>query len=206
MNPALQALGLLLPADLQPVLDQVDPGVDHHLLDHRSQFQEALRLLRGAETHDPFHAGPVVPAAVEDHDLAGGREVGDVALNVQLGLLTLRRRGQGDDPEYTRADAFGQSLDGSALAGRITALEYDADTGSGLFDPVLQRHELDLQTSQLLLVLLAFHPLAADGGFRCRIAELFRRLKMTLPTHAGQTATAVCRVARPRCVPLSGRR
>ena len=37
--------------------------------------RNALGLLRGAEAHHPLDAGAVVPAAVEDHDLAGGREV-----------------------------------------------------------------------------------------------------------------------------------
>ena len=41
-------------------------------------------LLVGAEAHDPLDAGPVVPAAVEQHDLPAGREMGDVALEVPL--------------------------------------------------------------------------------------------------------------------------
>ena len=38
----------------------------------------------GTEAHDPFDTAAVVPAAVEDHDLAGGREVRNVPLHVHL--------------------------------------------------------------------------------------------------------------------------
>ena len=59
-------------------------------------------LLLGAEAHHVFDAGPVVPAAVEDHDLAGRGKVLDVALHVELRLLAVRGRGQRDERE-TRA-------------------------------------------------------------------------------------------------------
>ena len=36
-------------------------------------LEEPVGLLLGAEAHDPLDAGAVVPAAVEDHDLAGRR-------------------------------------------------------------------------------------------------------------------------------------
>ena len=37
-------------------------------------LQELLRLLLGAEAHHALDAGAVVPAAIEDHDLALGRQ------------------------------------------------------------------------------------------------------------------------------------
>ena len=36
------------------------------------------------EAHDPLHAGPVVPTAIEDHHFAGGGQIGHVALEVHL--------------------------------------------------------------------------------------------------------------------------
>ena len=80
-------------------------------------------LLGRAEAHDMFDAGAVVPAAVEDNDLARSREVLHVALKVHLALLAVGRRRQGDNAEDTRADAFGDRLDGAALAGGVAALE-----------------------------------------------------------------------------------
>ena len=52
----------------------------------------------GAEAHHPFDAGAVVPGPVEQHDLPGRRQVGDVALEVPLALLGLGRLGQRHDP------------------------------------------------------------------------------------------------------------
>ena len=112
-------------------------------------------LLRRAEAHDVLDAGPVVPAAVEDHDLAAGREALDVALDVHLGLLAIGRRRQRDDAEHTRAHPLGERLDGAALAGRVAPLEDDDDALARDLDPVLQPAELDLQLAQFLLVDLA---------------------------------------------------
>ena len=88
-----------------------------------------LGLLLGAEPHHPLDAGAVVPTAVEDHDLAGGREVRQVALDVHLRLLALGRRRQRHDAEHARADPLGDRLDRAALAGGVPALEHDADLG-----------------------------------------------------------------------------
>ena len=62
---------LLLLADLEPDLDQPDAAIDDELLDDRAELEEALVLLGRAEAHDVLDAGAIVPAAVEDHDLAG---------------------------------------------------------------------------------------------------------------------------------------
>ena len=70
-------------------------------------------LLLGAEPHHVLDAGPVVPAAIEDHDLAGGGEVLHVPLHVDLGLLAIGRRRQGHDPEDPRADPLGDRADGA---------------------------------------------------------------------------------------------
>ena len=94
----------------------------------------------GAEAHHVLDAGAVVPAAVEDHDLARGREVLDVALHVHLRLLAVRGRGQRHEAEDARADALGDGLDRAALAGRVAALEDDDDAQALVLDPLLQVH------------------------------------------------------------------
>src|SRR3954462_13414390 len=68
-----------------------------------------------------FDAGAVVPAAVENHYLAAGREMRDVALQEDLGLLPVRWRWQGDHAEHSWAYFLGKSFDGAALAGGIAA-------------------------------------------------------------------------------------
>ena len=95
-----------------------------------TMLEEPLRLLLGAEAHDPLDAGPVVPTAVEDDDLAGSREVRDVALHVHLRLLALGRRGQRHDAETRGTHPFGDRFDRPALAGGVAAFEDDADLGA----------------------------------------------------------------------------
>ena len=87
---AANRLLLLLLSDFKPDFDQLDAAVDDILLDLRAKLQEALVLLLAAESHDVFDAGAVVPAAVEDHDLARCRELLDVALHEQLRLFAVR--------------------------------------------------------------------------------------------------------------------
>ena len=70
------------------------------------------------KAHHPLDAGPVVPTAVEDHDLARRWKMRQVALDVHLGLLTVGRRGERDHPEYPRAHPLGDPLDHPALPGR----------------------------------------------------------------------------------------
>ena len=48
----------------------------------------------GAKAHHALDAGAVVPAAVEQHDLAGRRQVRHVALEVPLRALAVVRRRQ----------------------------------------------------------------------------------------------------------------
>src|SRR5215471_20274089 len=88
---------LFLRADLQPIFEQDDTGIDDNLLKRGHHFQEMFGLLFGAEAHDPLNAGPVVPAAVEDHDLPGRGKMRDVALGVHLRLFALGGRGQRHD-------------------------------------------------------------------------------------------------------------
>ena len=125
------------------------------------ELEEPPMLLGRAEAHDVFDAGAVVPAAVEDHDLAAGRKVLDVALDVHLALLAVRRRGQGDDAKDARAHPLGDRLDGSALAGSVATLENDDDPLVLLLDPGLEMAKLLLQLAELLLISLATHGLVA---------------------------------------------
>ena len=147
-----EALFLLVHADFEPDLDQLDAAVDDVFLDLRDGLEEVPVLLLGAEAHDGFDAGAVVVAAVEDHDLAGGRKPLDVALGEHLGLLAIGRRRQRHDAEHPRADALGYRLDRSALAGCVAAFEDDDDAQAFVFDPCLQVTQFDLQLAQFLLV------------------------------------------------------
>ena len=107
-------------------------------LDLRTQLQESLVLFLRAEAHHVLDAGAVVPAAIEDDDFAGRGEVLQVALHVDLGLLAVRGRRQGDDPEDARAETLGDRANRAPLAGAVTAFEHDDDAQALFLDPALQ--------------------------------------------------------------------
>ena len=140
----LEAALLLLVADRQPVLDEDDPRPQQLALELRAAAHELLVLLLRAEAHDVLDAGAVVPAAVEQHHLAGGRQMRHVALEVPLRALPLRRRAERDRPHHARVRLLGDPLDRPALAGRVATLEDHHDLQALVADPLLQAHELDL--------------------------------------------------------------
>src|SRR5262249_22306819 len=155
-DTGFEATLLLRFAHFEPVLDQPDAVVHDVLLELGADLEEALVLLFRAEAQHVFDAGAVVPAPVENHDLAGSRGVLEVALHVELGLLAIGRRRQRHLAEYAMADTLGDRLDDTALAGGISPFE-DHDYPRTLFlDPILQRAELCLQLAQRLFVLLTF--------------------------------------------------
>ncbi len=84
-------------------------------------------LFLGAEAHDVFDAGAIVPAAVEDHDLSSGREMLYVSLDEHLALFPIGRSGEGYGPKHARAYFLGESLDRASLAGGIAPFEQDDD-------------------------------------------------------------------------------
>src|SRR5262245_43601096 len=83
-SPLMEASLLFLVADGEPVFQQDDAAADEHPLELRAGAQEFRVLVLRAEAHDVFHPGPVVPAPVEQDDLPGSGQVGDVALEVPL--------------------------------------------------------------------------------------------------------------------------
>src|SRR6185436_15546751 len=166
LEPAL----LLLVGDRQPVLDDDDPGAQEVALELRARPHEVLVLVLRAEAHDVLDAGAVVPGAVEQDHLARRRQVRDVALEVPLRALALRRRAEGDDAHDPRVRLRRDALDRAALAGRVAALEEHRDLEAGVDDPLLQAHELRLQALELLLVLAL-----AEGARLGRAAVVHRR-------------------------------
>src|SRR5262245_13092333 len=158
LDPRLEASGLLLVAHLEPVLEQDDPVLDHQPLEARDHPEEALALVRGTEPEHVFDACSVVPAAIEDHDLSGRREMRDVPLGVQLGLLHVGWRWKSHDAEDPRAHSLGDGLDDSALPRAVASLEDDDDLEALVLHPFLKPAELGLETAEVPPVLLALHP------------------------------------------------
>ncbi len=179
---------LLLVGDREPVFDELDAGADQHALELRARAEELLDIGFRAETHDTLDAGAIVPTAIEEHDLAGGREVRGVTLEVPLCALALVRCGKRGNAADARVQPLRDALDDAALAGRVTAFENDDDLELLLHDPVLQLDQLALEAKQLLEVDLAVEARelrAPFGAFRALVLELQLELLVEAVEHLG---------------------
>src|SRR5204863_292177 len=148
----LEATLLLLVGDREPVLDQLDSRSHQHPLELRAGAHELLVLLLGAEAHHALDARPVVPGAIEQDDLPGGGQVCDVALEVPLGLLPLRRRRERHDAADPRVRPLGDPLDHPALAGGIAPFEDHDDLQPLRLDVLLHDHTLALSRPLLCAI------------------------------------------------------
>src|SRR5690606_18234920 len=154
-----EALLLVHLVDRQPVLVEQDAVVDQQLLEHRRLFQEQLVLVGGTEAHHLLDAGAVVPAAVEQHQLARRRQVRGIALEVPLRHFALARLRQCDDAHLARVQPLGDGVDHATLAGGVAALEQDHHPLAGVRQPVREVVQLELERLERLLVLLLLHRL-----------------------------------------------
>src|SRR5215469_11220926 len=109
-------------------------------------------LLIGAETHDLFDPGAVVPRTVEKYDLPRRGQLHDVALEIPLPALTLGRDGERDDPRVAGIQVFHESFDGTAFTRRVAALKDDDNAVARILNPVLQLEQLHLQQPLLVIV------------------------------------------------------
>src|SRR5437773_4795014 len=123
VNAGLKSPCLFVVVYFEPVLDQMDSIRHDKLLKRGAPLQKLTVFFFGTKPHDIFHSGAVVPAPVEDHDLACRRKVRQVSLQVNLTFLAVRWSGKRDDPEYARADAFRDRFDRAAFSGAVAAFE-----------------------------------------------------------------------------------
>lgn len=126
----------------------MDTGAGEHALELRHAAEELFVLVVVAKPHDLLDARAVVPAAVEQHDFAGRRQVRDVTLEVPLGLFAVIRRRQGGNPADPGVQALGDALDHATFAGGITPFEQNHHFVAGLHHPALQFHQFALQAEQ----------------------------------------------------------
>ena len=101
----MKALQLHLAADGEMELEEVDAVAHEQRLELRRIAQEVAHLLLGAKAHHALHAGAVVPGAVEQNDVALGRQVRDVALEIPLAALDLGRFGECNRAGVARVEA-----------------------------------------------------------------------------------------------------
>ena len=175
VDPRPEAPLLLLVADREPVLEQEDAVLDEQSLEHRALVEEPPVLLRRAEPDHVLDAGAVVPAAVEQDDLAGGGEVlrrsaGNTTRRLALGRV---RKG-GDAGErglrYSVIRLIAPPLPAASRPSKTIT------TRLPRAHPFLELHELCLEPQQLGLVDGARHPRRLSclrgGGLGLRLRGL----------------------------------
>src|SRR5262249_50330989 len=142
---------LLLLTDLQPELDQIDPGINEESLKRRNVFEKSLVLFLRAEIHHVLDSGAIVPTAVENDDLASCRKMLEIALPIKLRLFPVGRSRQRHKAEHAWADALGDRFDRSSLACGIAPFEHDDGAQPLMFHPILEPAQLGLELAQFLL-------------------------------------------------------
>ena len=157
VEPFPKPLLLLFLVCAQPVFEQQNAVIDEHFLERRDLAQELLDLLVGGEAHHLFDTRAIVPAAVEQHDLARRRQMRDVALEIPLARFGFGGLAERNDMALARVELFGHRADRPALARRIASLKQHDDPLTGLLCPAGHRHQLFAHGLQRGFVFLAFH-------------------------------------------------
>ncbi|ENN83982.1 hypothetical protein RHSP_70511 [Rhizobium freirei PRF 81] len=152
--PVVETLQLHLPADIEIEFEEVDAVLEDELFHLRRLLQKLLVLFRRAKAHNRLDTGAVVPGAVEQHEFASGRELRNVALEVPLPSLTVRRLGQRHDTRQARVHVSRCRRDRAALAGGVAPFEQRHHPLAGRLQPELHLDKLDLQRLQLVEILL----------------------------------------------------
>ena len=129
----------------EPILDKKDAGARNHGLEIRHGLEKLLIFDVRTEAHNPLNACPVVPAAVEENDLAACGEMRDISLKIPLPPFPLGGRAQGDDTILPRVHSMGDALYHAAFSCGIAPLENHNDLELFGVDPLLQFHKFALK-------------------------------------------------------------
>src|SRR5262245_12844677 len=143
---------LLLVRDREPIFNEHDARAHQHLFELGNRAQELLVLLARAEAHNVLYTSTIIPAAIEEDDLASSRQVRNVALEIPLRTLALIGCRQRRNPANARVQTLRYPFDRTSLAGRISAIEDHHQLEFLVDHPILELHQLALQAEQLLEV------------------------------------------------------
>src|SRR5262249_15234191 len=138
--------------------------------------EELLDVRVCAEPHHALDARAIVPTAIEQHEFADRRQMGDVALKIPLRALALARYGERDDAAHPRIQALRDAFDDAAFSGRIASLEQHHHFEFLLNDPVLELDELALQAKKLPEIKAAIERLRSCAGERSAACERIGRM------------------------------
>src|SRR5579883_1563264 len=167
---------LLALADIEIVFEEADAGADEHLLEGGHGLEEFARLGLGAEAHHRLDAGAVVPTPVEQHHLAAGGKMRDIALKIPGMPVAVGGRPERHDARLARAQMLGDVLDRAVLAAGVAPLEDDENALLIGDDPALQLDEFDLELQERLLIGVLAQLLRARRflGSLCHLASPLR--------------------------------
>ena len=121
--PLLEALQLLLRADVEPELADDDLGLHELLLEVVDLRVGALPLDVGGEALDALDKHTAVVGAVEDGDASGTGQMPPETPQIMMRPFLVRGGGVGGDVEEARIKGTDQSPDCSALARAVPAFE-----------------------------------------------------------------------------------
>ena len=97
------------------------------LISRRSKFGASRRKSQyspvAAEAHHPFNRGAVVPAAIKHHDLASGRQMRDIALEIPLRQFAIGGLAQRDQANIARLQRRHDAFNRAALASGVAPIE-----------------------------------------------------------------------------------
>ena len=130
VEPLLQPLALLVLRDVEEHLDDRRALVDEHPLPGDDVPGAALPHLLRRKLEHPHGDDVLVVGAVEDADLAAGREHGVDAPEVVVRELGRGRRLERGDRAALRVDALEDAPDDAVLAGGVEPLEHEQDASA----------------------------------------------------------------------------
>ncbi len=119
LNSREEALVLFLFRYFEPVFQKDDALADQKALEDGTVPDKLPVLFVGTKSHYALNTGPVIPAPVEDDDFTSGGQSFNVALGMQLRLLSLGGRGQSHQTKHTGTDALDDAFDDSAFPGGV---------------------------------------------------------------------------------------
>ena len=125
VEPVLQALALLVLRDVEEELEDDGAGLDEQLLEGVDVGEALRRLVARDPALDDRNEDVLVVAAVEDHDLAGGRRLLVDAPQEVVRALLLGRRLPRRGADAERAGFREHATDRAVLAARVGALQDD---------------------------------------------------------------------------------
>jgi hypothetical protein len=111
------------------------PSSTSSFLEHRRLLQEGRRFGFAAVAHHALDAGAVVPAAVEEHDLTGRRQVRHITLEVPLRAFAFGGLGQRHGAALARVERVGDGRDDAALARRVAPFDHHHQPLAGVLQP-----------------------------------------------------------------------